>query len=175
MTPWRRRLRRARIALTLSLACLVILGAVLVGLRRLLLPQVGLHKARVEALLSDQLQRPVSIDAVEGYWGDSGPLLRLDGVHVASADVSVAPLVIPQAELGIDLGAWLGRSRRWSEFRIAGVNVDLVRRSDGGWRRSGPSWSRVSRPPLCRRCILPWLARRHDRPPECGCGPRCFT
>lgn len=137
MTPWRRRLRRARIALTLSLACLVILGAVLVGLLRLLLPQVGLHKARVEALLSDQLQRPVTIDAVDGYWGDSGPLLRLGGVHVASADVSVAPLVIPQAELGIDLGAWLGRNRRWSEFRIAGVNVDLVRRAEGGWQVSG--------------------------------------
>ena len=137
MTPWRRRLRRARIALTLSLACLVILGAVLVGLLRLLLPQVGLHKARVEALLSEQLQRPVSIDQVQGYWGEGGPLLRLDGVHVASADVSVAPLVIPQAELGIDLGAWLSRNRRWSEFRIAGVNVDLVRRADGGWQVSG--------------------------------------
>ncbi|HSX59877.1 MAG TPA: YhdP family protein [Tahibacter sp.] len=137
MTPWRRRLRRARIALTLGLACLVILAAVFVGLLRLLLPQVGLHKARVEALLSDQLQRPVSIDQVQGYWGEGGPLLRLDGVHVASADVNVPPLVIPQAELGIDLGAWLGRTRRWSEFRIAGINVDLVRRDDGSWQMSG--------------------------------------
>ncbi len=66
VTPWRRRLRRARIALTLVLACPVILAAVSVGLLRLLLPQVGLHKARVEALLSEQLQRPVSIDQVHG-------------------------------------------------------------------------------------------------------------
>jgi uncharacterized protein (TIGR02099 family) len=137
VTPWRRRLRRARIALTLVLACLVILAAVSVGLLRLLLPQVGLHKARVEALLSEQLQRPVSIDQVHGYWDEGGPLLRLDGVHVASSDVGVAPLVIPQAELGIDLGAWLSRNRRWSEFRIDGINVDLVRRADGGWQVSG--------------------------------------
>ncbi|MBL8298644.1 MAG: TIGR02099 family protein [Rhodanobacteraceae bacterium] len=137
MKPWRRRLRRARIALTVCLACVVIAGAMLVGLLRLLLPQVGLHKARVEAMLSEQLQRPVSIDQVQGFWGDGGPLLRLDGVHVASLDVGIAPLVIPQAELGIDFGAWLSSSRRWSEFRIDGIRLDLLRDAQGDWQLSG--------------------------------------
>lgn len=137
MTPWRRRLRRLRIALTVVLACLVILAAVVVGLLRLLLPQVGLHKARVEALLAEQLGRPVSIDAVEGYWDDGGPQLRLEGLHVAAAQTSLPPLVIPQAELGLDLGAWLGRHRRWSEFRIHGLDLTLQRRADGGWDVSG--------------------------------------
>lgn len=137
MTPWRRRLRRARIALTVALACLVILAAVVVGLLRLLLPQVGLHKARVEALLAEQLGRPVSIDAVEGYWDDGGPQLRLEGLHVAAAQASLPPLVIPQAELGLDLGAWLGRHRRWSEFRIHGLDLTLQRGADGGWEVSG--------------------------------------
>ncbi|HWU53786.1 MAG TPA: hypothetical protein VN153_13340, partial [Tahibacter sp.] len=130
MTPWRRRLRRLRITLTVGLACLIILAAVLVGLARLLLPQVGLHKARVERFLSEQLQRPVSIDQVQGYWGDGGPLLRLDGVHVAASDVRLPPLVIPQAEIGLDLGAWLGRNRHWSEFRIRGLDLRLERGAD---------------------------------------------
>lgn len=137
MTPWRRRLRRLRIALTVGLACVIILAAVLVGLLRLLLPQVGLHKERVESLLSGQLQRPVSVDRVEGNWSESGPLLRLEGVHVAASDVSRPPLVIPQAEIGIDLGAWLGRGRRWSEFRINGLDLTLERAVDGSWQVSG--------------------------------------
>ncbi|HVH34171.1 MAG TPA: YhdP family protein [Tahibacter sp.] len=137
MTPWRRRLRRLRIALTVGLACLIILAAVLVGLARLLLPQVGLHKARVERFLSEQLQRPVSIDQVQGFWGDGGPLLRLDGVHVAASDVRLPPLVIPQAEIGLDLGAWLGRNRHWSEFRIRGLDLRLERGADGRWQVSG--------------------------------------
>lgn len=137
MTPWRRRLRRLRIVLTVSLACLIILAAVLVGLVRLLLPQVGLHKARVERFLSGQLQRPVSIDQVQGYWGEGGPLLRLDGVHVAATDTQLPPLVIPQAEIGLDLGAWLGRNRHWSEFRIRGLDLRLERGADGGWQVSG--------------------------------------
>jgi uncharacterized protein (TIGR02099 family) len=137
VTPWRRRLRRLRIALTVSLACLIILAAVLVGLLRLLLPQVGLHAPRVAAFLSEQLKRPVSIDQVEGYWGDSGPLLRLEGVHIAAADPAFAPLVIPQAELGIDFGAWLSANRRWSEFRITGLDLTIARQPDGSWQVSG--------------------------------------
>lgn len=137
MTPWRRRLRRLRIALTVGLACLIILAAVLVGLLRLLLPQVGLHPQRVAALLSEQLQRPVSIDQVQGYWGAGGPLLRLQGVRVAGGGAAAPPLVIPQAELGIDLGAWLSRNRRWSEFRISGLDLSLDRTATGDWRVSG--------------------------------------
>nr|WP_306673874.1 YhdP family protein [Tahibacter caeni] len=130
-------MRRLRIALTVGLACLIILAAVLVGLVRLLLPQVGLHKPRVEKFLSEQLQRPVSIDQVQGYWGDGGPLLRLDGVHVAATDTRLPPLVIPQAEVGLDLGAWLGRNRHWSEFRIRGLDLRLERGADGRWQVSG--------------------------------------
>ncbi|MCQ4165295.1 YhdP family protein [Tahibacter harae] len=137
MTPWRRRLRRLRIALTVGCACLIILAAVLVGLLRLLLPQVGLYPQRVAAFLSEQLQRPVSVDQVEGYWGDGGPLLRLEGVHVAAADPAAPPLVIPQAELGLDLGAWLGSHRRWSEFRIRGLDLTLQHQENGSWQVSG--------------------------------------
>lgn len=137
MTPWRRRLRRLRLALTAGIACLIILAAVGVGLLRLLLPQVGLHSQRVAQFLSDQLQRPVSVDQVEGYWGDSGPLLRLEGVHVAASTPAAPPLVIPQAELGLDLGAWLSDRRRLSEFRITGLDLSLERQGDGSWQVSG--------------------------------------
>ena len=137
MTPWRRRLRRLRLALTAGIACLIILAAVGVGLLRLLLPQVGLHSQRVAQFLSDQLQRPVSVDQVEGYWGDSGPLLRLEGVHVAASTPAAPPLVIPQAELGLDLGAWLSDRRRLSEFRITGLDLSLERQGDCSWQVSG--------------------------------------
>ncbi|TDR40839.1 uncharacterized protein (TIGR02099 family) [Tahibacter aquaticus] len=137
MTPWHRRLRRLRIALTVCVACLIILAAVGVGLLRLLLPQVGLHSQRVARFLSEQLQRPVSVDQVEGYWSDGGPLLRLEGVHVAASDPAAPPLVIPQAELALDLGAWLSSNRRWSEFRIAGLDLSLQHQGNGDWQVSG--------------------------------------
>lgn len=141
MTPWRRRLRRARLALTVALATLVIAAAVLVGLAQLLLPLVAEHPGRVAAFLSERLRRPVSLDAVEAVWERTGPVLRLSGVHIAAVVPQQTPLAIPEAELALDFAAWAKKNRRWNEFRLRGLDLRLVRGADGHWQLGGLSGS----------------------------------
>ncbi|UXI69924.1 YhdP family protein [Tahibacter amnicola] len=141
MTPWRRRLRRLRLWLTVLSAGAIILAAVVVGLTKLLLPQVSLHRERVAAFLSERVHRPVSLDKVEGFWEGGGPILRLEGVHIAAADPALPPIVIPQAELVLDFTAGLRRNRRWSEFRLNGLDLTLERADGGRWSISGLSGS----------------------------------
>ena len=50
------------------------------------------------------------------------------GAHrVASEPTSPAPL-IPRAQLKINFFAWLQRNAGWNEFRLSGVDLDLVAR-----------------------------------------------
>src|SRR3569623_3255758 len=106
MTPWRRRLRRFRLWLTVGVAAVVILGAVLMGVVQLLLPLASRHPERVAAFLSERVHRPVSIDSVQAQWEGGGPVLRLNGVHIACATVDQPPLVIPRAALIVDFSSW---------------------------------------------------------------------
>lgn len=137
MTPWRRRLRRLRLALTFTCATLIIVAAVVVALVQALLPHIAAHPERVAAFLSERLQRPVSIDEVHGEWAGVGPVLRLEGVHIAAVDVASPPLVIPQAEIALDFSAWARSNRRFSEFRLIGLDLSLTRGDDGRWNVSG--------------------------------------
>ncbi|MEO8671082.1 MAG: YhdP family protein [Tahibacter sp.] len=144
MSPWRRRLRRLRLALTILLSSLVILAATVVGIAQLLLPQAALHPEKVAAFLSERLHRPVSVDRVEGSWEGTGAVLSLEGVHIAPSDGSAAPIVIGQAQLVLDFTAWAHRNRRWNEFRLSGLDLDLLHREDGSWSVSGMAGSDAS-------------------------------
>lgn len=137
MTSWRRRLRRARLALTIAFSSLVIAAAVLVGLAQLLLPFVARYPDRVAAFLSERVHRPVSLDAVDAAWERTGPVLRLSGVHIASASPGQPPLVIPEAELALDFSAWAKKNRRWNEFRLRGLDLRLVQDAEGEWQLEG--------------------------------------
>lgn len=139
MTPWRRRLRRARLAFTLGVAALVIAAAVLMALLQLALPLLARHPEKVAAFLAERVQRPVSIDAVQAQWEGAGPVLRLSGLHIAGATPEQPPLVIPQAELGVDFSAWARHNRRWNEFRLRGLDLRLERGADGVWHLAGMS------------------------------------
>ncbi|HJU41053.1 MAG TPA: hypothetical protein VJ724_15900, partial [Tahibacter sp.] len=137
MTPWRRRLRRLRLWLTFTCATLIIVAAVVVALVQALLPQIAAHPERVAAFLAERVGRPVSIDRVHGEWAGVGPVLRLEGVHIAASDVASPPLVIPEAEIALDFTAWARSNRRFSEFRLIGLDLALTRGDDGRWNVSG--------------------------------------
>lgn len=137
MTPWRRRLRRLRLAATFTCATLIIVAAVVVALVQLLLPQIASHPERVASFLAERIGRPVSIDKVHGEWAGAGPVLRLEGVHIAASDVASPPLVIPEAEIALDFTAWARSNRRFSEFRLIGLDLALTRGDDGRWNVSG--------------------------------------
>jgi len=133
---WRARLRRLRFAVMTLLASAVILLGVLAGLTQLAMPWLQNHPQHVERWLSDRLGRPVSIGQVHGAWMGGGPVLTLDDVRIAGKDAQQAPLAIARAELVFDLYAMFRRNRAVSEFRVAGLDLQLVNQ-DGHWQLRG--------------------------------------
>src|SRR5579863_6403817 len=142
MTPGQRHLRRVRLWLSGLFAAVVIVIGLLVGLTQLALPWLASHPEKISALLSERLHRPVTIDRVDTHWERNGPLLNLTGLHlgVAGADPSSSnaqPLTIASAGIKINFFAWLRRNAGWTEFRIAGVELDLVHDAAGQWQLRG--------------------------------------
>ncbi len=142
----RRTLRRLRFALFALATTAVIALAVLMGLTQLAMPWLVRNPARIEAWLSERLHQPVTIGSVSGSWVEGGPVLTLDRVRIGSAAAERPPLEIPRAELALSLYAPFQRGRSWSEFRMAGVDVQLVR-DDDGWHLRGLDVGGASSPP----------------------------
>jgi len=133
---WRARLRRLRFALMAVFACAIIVAGMLAGLTQLAMPWLEHHPQQVERWLSDRLGRSVSIGHVSGAWVGAGPVLGLDDVRIAGKNSAQAPLAIPHAELAFDPSAWFRRNRAVSEFRLAGVDLQLANAEDG-WHLRG--------------------------------------
>ena len=133
----RRRLRRLRFALVGTLACLVILAGLAVGLMRLALPWLAHNPERVAGWLSARLGRPVTVGHVEDHWSRAGPRLALDGLVIGSGVAGEAAIVLPRAELALNLYAPFQRNRAWNEFRLVGVDLALERGTDDVWAIRG--------------------------------------
>jgi uncharacterized protein (TIGR02099 family) len=137
MTSWRRRLRRMRLGIQALLATIVIAAAVVVAVMQLVvLPWLGSHPERVSEFLAERLHRPVRVDEVEARWERNGPLLSLQGVHIGVDQPGQPALLIAHAGLKINFFAW-SRNARWNEFRLDGLDLNLLHDADGNWQLSG--------------------------------------
>jgi len=135
---WRGRWRRAARGLGWTAGVLLIALAIMVALAQLLLPLVANHPAWVAAQLSQRLQRPVSIDAMEGHRTRTGPSLVLHGVTIGvPAGESGSPLRIPSSMLKLDFGGWLWPSRHLLNLHVSGLKLDILHGRDGRWRLNG--------------------------------------
>jgi uncharacterized protein YhdP len=99
---WRRRIHRVRLTLQALFASAAILLALIVSLTHAALPWIANHPERISAFLSERLNRPVTIEHIEGLWERNGPLLILSGVHIAGGSQEHPTITIPQAELKIN-------------------------------------------------------------------------
>lgn len=144
----RRTLRRVRFALFALITTAVITLALLMGLTQLAMPWLVRNPAHIEAWLSERLHQPVSIGGVNGAWIGGGPVLTLDHVRIGAAGGAQPPLEIPRAELAISLYAPFERGLAWSEFRMVGLDVEIVHDTNawhlrgfdvGGAAGTGPS------------------------------------
>ncbi|WP_347252819.1 YhdP family protein [Dokdonella sp.] len=133
----RRRLRRLRFAVVGTLAGLVILVAIMVGVMRLALPWLAHNPERVAAWLSARLDRPVTLAHVEEHWTHAGPRLALNGLVIGAGRAGESEILLPRAELALNLYAPFQRNRAWNEFRLIGLDLALERGSDGAWSVSG--------------------------------------
>lgn len=137
MTPFRRRLRKLRFFLQAAVVTLIITAAVLVGFAQLALPWLADNPQRIEGWLSQRLARPVSIGHVGSLWTRAGPRLVLDDLRIGTATSGESALLLPRAELALNLYAAFQRNRAWNEFRLVGLDLSLVRGAQGEWHLRG--------------------------------------
>ncbi len=129
--------RRLRTLLWTALALMIIAAAVLVGIGKLLMPYSERYKPRLEAVLSEQFNQPVRVDAFTGEWKAFGPRISLEGVNLLGGAEEGDALAIAQAALDIKPLNALISGRPIYSFRIIGADLELVRFADGRLELSG--------------------------------------
>ncbi|MCC4594378.1 TIGR02099 family protein [Xanthomonas campestris pv. phormiicola] len=132
-TPLRRRLRLARRFAFYAVAIGLVCVALLVGALSQALPFVERHPQRIQAWLSERAGRPIRFDRVQTAWTRRGPLLRLDGLRVGAGD----GVRIGQAEVLVSMYAGLLPGRSFTELRLRGLALTLLRGADGSWSVQG--------------------------------------
>jgi uncharacterized protein (TIGR02099 family) len=133
VTPLRRRLRRLRRALWLGVSALLILAAVLVGLVNLALPWLAGDVGRLSSWIEARVGHPVSIESAGAQWLTSGPTFRLTRLRLGNGD----GIEVEQAELRVNIYAWLLPRRPWVELRLSGLELEISREPGGRWELSG--------------------------------------
>ncbi|MGH8182316.1 MAG: YhdP family protein [Rhodanobacteraceae bacterium] len=136
MTPWRHHLRRARFALTVFVAVLLIGAAVAMGVVQALLPLATRYPNFVASQLSARLHRPVKFAAIASQWQPSGPILTVRGLTLGPARPGGPSITLPHASLKFDFGAWLRPAHRWITLRLSDVEL-RVEHSTAGWQVVG--------------------------------------
>ncbi len=137
MTTLKTWFRRLRTLLWTALALVIIGAAVLVGIGKLLMPYSERFKPRLEAVLAEQFNQPVRLDAFTGEWKAFGPRISLEGVTLLGSRSGQDAIAIEQAALDIrPLNAFISGRPLYS-FRIIGADLALVRLDDGRFELSG--------------------------------------
>ncbi|HEX5959620.1 MAG TPA: YhdP family protein [Rhodanobacteraceae bacterium] len=135
-TSWRHHLRRARFALTMLVAAVLIATAVAMGLMQALLPLAARHPDFVARQLSVRLHRSVKFAAISSTWQPSGPLLTVRGLTLGPGHPGGESITLPHAALKFDFGAWLRPAHRWITLRVSGMEL-RVEHSASGWQVLG--------------------------------------
>lgn len=130
-------LRRFGAVLWTAASMLIIAAAIVVGLAQLLLPFAPRFQPEIESWLSQQLHRPVTVAEVGADWETTGPVLRLAEVKLGEGTSERPPLTLEEAEVGINLLAWLMPGGQLANFRIARTHIELTREADGTVRLEG--------------------------------------
>ncbi len=130
-------LRRARTLLWTALSIVIIACAVLVGLGKLLMPYSANYKPQLEAWLSGEFERPVTIESFSGEWKAFGPQLAVNGLRLPDVAGVQGAAVIEEAVIDIKPLNALIPSRALYEFRVVGADFHLVHLQDGTFEFSG--------------------------------------
>lgn len=129
---WRRRVDRWRRRLWRIATAIVVLVAVYVVVAREVMVLVADARPQLEALLSDRLQRPVTIAALEGRMDGLSPVIEMRGLQVEPLDQGVPPLRLARSEVMLDvLPTLIHRQLRLRQLLVEGLRLGLVRQEDG--------------------------------------------
>lgn len=170
MTAFVTLLRRARTLLWTALSIVIITCAVLVGLGKLLMPYSANYKPQLEAWLSGEFERTVTIDSFSGQWRAFGPRLTVNGLRLSDAGGGEGAAIIEEAVIDIKPFNALIPSRALYEFRVVGADFHLAHLEDGTFefsglgvrRRSGQSGSALENLSSISEVILQDSSLRYD-------------
>ncbi len=131
MSSWLRSLLRGLAVLGASM---VIVLALLVGLFRLLVPQVPEYQAELEAWATEALGVPVRVGRLDARLTLRGPELTLLDATVGGQGSGMLPLVAREVSVVVSLPRLVTeRQLAVSRVRLAGVVLDLSRSVEGTW------------------------------------------
>ncbi len=120
--------------LGVTVAVLVIVAAVLLGLLRLLLVQVPEYRAQVETRAEALLGFPVEIGAMDARLGLSGPEFRFERIRVLTQDGARTLFLAERGAIQFDPWSLL-RLRLSPEFvGLSGIALRVERDAGGNWQ-----------------------------------------
>ncbi len=134
MTRLRRGVRRARRAVWLILAALLVAMALVSGAVSQLLPLAERHPDRVAAWLGARAGRTIAFDGLQTAWTRRGPLLRVDSLRIGDGAQAVT---VGNAEILVAQYAGLLPGRSFTELRVRGLDLVLERDAAGRWQVRG--------------------------------------
>lgn len=129
-----RHAKRAHVGLGYLAAVAVLAFALLLGLVSLALPLLAQHPTQVRAWLEHRTKRPVSFSGLRTHWTRLGPLIELRDLRIGEGEHAVA---IGDAELLASVYLGLLPGHAFTELRLRGLDLTLVRRDDGLWEVRG--------------------------------------
>ncbi len=162
-------------ALSAAAAVIALMGLTL-ALKYVLLPQIGEHRARIEAIASAAIGLPVRIGGIEASWHGLNPYLMLSDVQIQPPGEQ-PPLSLPRVDASV---SWT--SLAFLEPRLAYLVLDrpelLLRRDAAGvihvagipvnTKEEGsdfPDWLLRQRQILVHGARLVWLDEKLGAPP----------
>ncbi|TDJ34967.1 MAG: TIGR02099 family protein [Gammaproteobacteria bacterium] len=141
-----------------ALSALVIAGAILVGVAKLVLPYSANYRPEVEAQLADYLGQPVAIADLTARWTASGPMFILQDVELLNPETGIAELGFEQVRLHYNIWAWVSLgSQNPTTFTIIGTRLLVSRDEDGNLSVEGMAGPAAADSAEGQPGFLPWL------------------
>ncbi len=158
-----------------ALVAYFVFAGLFLGLRYIVLPNVGHYKPQVTQLASQLLKRPVRIEGISASWLGLNPRLQLDQVVIYD-DKGERALQLPRVNATLSWFSVLGQLRLASlelvnphleierdpagRLRVAGILVDTKQPDDG----PGLDWLLAQREITIHGGTLKWTDQRRAAP-----------
>lgn len=129
-----RHAKRAHVGVGYLAAATLIAIALLLGVVSQAMSWAARNPARVDAWLEHRVGQPVSFAAMHTRWTRRGPLVELQDLRIGRGDEAFR---VGDAELLASIYSGLLPGRSFSELRLRGLDMTLVRADDGTWAVRG--------------------------------------
>lgn len=149
----------------------------ILALRYAVLPQIENFRPNIEQLLSESINRPVSIRGIDAYWVGLRPALSLGGFEVRDQHQRSA-LMLDRVEAELAWDSLLFMQLRLARLEILGPNLVLRRDPDGKLFVAGleidtaptgdrgfPDWLLAQHRVIVRDASVSWIDERRGAAP----------